>query len=436
MDHGNRRGQWHGVGDGELSIAELTSSDLSYPSRNGTVTISIAELTSSDLSYPSRNGTVTIAQQTFTLTQTAPSCGSSSVTLSPTSATFTGAGGTGTVSVTIPAGCAWDVLPNIHPDVSWLTIESPGVRVGPSTVTYTVAPNTTGNNRSHFHGFAGKSFQISQSAEDAADCSATLSPTTASVGDGATSGSVAVTIATGCAWTATSNASYITVTSGSSATGSGTVGYSVAANTTGTSRSGTVTIAEQTFTVTQSGVSCSATLSPTTASVGDGATSGSVAVTIATGCAWTATSNASYITVTSGSSGTGSGTVSYNVAANTTSTSRSGTLTIAGQSVTVTQAAPACTTPAAPTLLSASASSFQTAAFTWSAVSGATTYIIEAAKVPEGTVDLSWIVSGTSYTWTTGLSGRPGVTYSADVYARNSCGSSDRSNALIFTFPS
>ena len=130
---------------------------------SGTVSYSVAELTSSNPSYPSRTGTVTIAQQTFTITQTAPSCGSSSVTLSPaTGASFTGAGGTGAVSVTIPAGCAWDVLLNISN--TWITIQSPGVRVGPSTVTYTVAPNATGASRNHSLGFAGQPFMISQAA--------------------------------------------------------------------------------------------------------------------------------------------------------------------------------------------------------------------------------------------------------------------------------
>ena len=52
-------------------------------------------------------------------------------------------------------------------------------------------------------------------------------------------------------------------------------------------------------------------------------------------------SNASWMTVTSGASGSGPGTVAFSVAANT-GAARTGTLTIAGQTFTVTQAAP-CT---------------------------------------------------------------------------------------------
>ena len=75
----------------------------------------------------------------------------------------------------------------------------------------------------------------------------------------------------------------------------------------------------------------------------------SAAVTTASGCNWTGVSNStSWITVTNGSSGTGDGTVTYNVAARTQQTSRTGTLTIAGQTVTVTQSG-TCNYTLAPT---------------------------------------------------------------------------------------
>jgi len=123
------------------------------------VSYSVSQLTTEDPSYPSRNGSLTIAQQTFTVTQTAPTCGSSSVTLSPTTASFTGAGGTGTVAVTIPAGCAWDAF-----DGGFVTITSRSTDVGPGTVAYSVAPNTTGGSRNRSISLAGQPFMISQAA--------------------------------------------------------------------------------------------------------------------------------------------------------------------------------------------------------------------------------------------------------------------------------
>jgi hypothetical protein len=54
----------------------------------------------------------------------------------------------------------------------------------------------------------------------------------------------------------------------------------------------------------------------------------------------------SWITVTSGGSGTGNGTVNYTVASNNTTSALTGTLTVAGNTITVTEAAKAI--PAAP----------------------------------------------------------------------------------------
>ena len=134
----------------------LTVTDGASGTGSGTVSYSIDELATG-----TRNSSVTIAQQTFTVTQTVPSC-ASATTISPTSATFTGAGGTGSVAITVPDGCAYDVLPLLH--TPWIVIDSPGVRVGSSTATYTVTPNTTGNQRHHFFGFAGVTFELTQTA--------------------------------------------------------------------------------------------------------------------------------------------------------------------------------------------------------------------------------------------------------------------------------
>jgi len=60
----------------------------------------------------------------------------------------------------------------------------------------------------------------------------------------------------------------------------------------------------------------------------------------ATGCAWTAKSNDAFITITGGATGVDAGTVTFSVAANA-GVSRVGTMTIAGKTVTVTQAAAA-----------------------------------------------------------------------------------------------
>jgi len=97
-------------------------------------------------------------------------------------------------------------------------------------------------------------------------------------------------------------------------------------------------------------VPCTPTISPTSSNLTtSAAATGSVNVSVATGCAWTATSNATWITISAGAAGNGNGTVSYSVAANTGTTSRTGTLTIAGTTFTVTQAGAPCTFTILPT---------------------------------------------------------------------------------------
>ncbi len=170
---------------------------------------------------------------------------------------------------------------------------------------------------------------------DEISCTYSISPNSQSFGDISGIGSVSVTSPSDCNWTATSNDDWITVTSGDSGSGSGTIGYSVAANPNASSRTGTITIAGETFTVTQDGIACTYSISPTNQSFEDIDDSGNVSVTSPGDCGWTATSNDDWITVTSGDSGIGSGTVGYSVAANPDASSRTGTITIAGETFTV-----------------------------------------------------------------------------------------------------
>ena len=176
-------------------------------------------------------------------------------------------------------------------------------------------------------------------------CTYAISPTVNSFNSSGGVGSVNVTAAAGCSWTASSGATWIAITAGGSGSGNGTVAYSVAGNTTTSSRTGTMAIAGQTFTITQNGL-CSYAVSPASASFAASGGTGSATVTASAGCVWVSTSGASWISVNSGSAGTGNGNVTYSVGANTAAMQRTGTLTIAGQTLMVSQAAaPTDTTP-------------------------------------------------------------------------------------------
>jgi hypothetical protein len=172
--------------------------------------------------------------------------------------------------------------------------------------------------------------------QDNTVCTFVLSLISESFTSNGGTGNVSVTAQSSCTWTATSNDSWITITTGSNGTGNGTVNYSVSANTLTSQRTGSITIAGETFTVIQQGIICSFSIYPDSQSFDSTGGTGSVNITTQNGCSWTATSNDSWISITYGNNGTGNGTVNYSVSANTGS-ERIGTMTIAEQTLTVTQ---------------------------------------------------------------------------------------------------
>ena len=169
-------------------------------------------------------------------------------------------------------------------------------------------------------------------------CTYLLGATSAAPDATAQNLSVALTAsAATCAWTAASDSDWLVTTSGGSGTGSQTVAFSITANPSSAPRTGTLTIAGLAFTVTQAGAPCTYSLSASMLRSTAGGFIGSVAVAAPAGCAWTAASQTSWMIITSGASGSGSGTVTFTVAANSGGT-RNGTLTVAGSTVTVTEA--------------------------------------------------------------------------------------------------
>ncbi|KJU82724.1 secreted protein containing DUF1566 [Candidatus Magnetobacterium bavaricum] len=315
------------------SATSNASTWLTVSPASGTGTGSVTYTATANTSTTQRTGTLTIAGQTFTVTQDGQlSCTSS---ISPTSGTLPSAGGSGTVTVSVPnSACVWTVISND----SWLTI-SPTSGSGPGTVTYTALANTSASSKTATLMIAGQTFTVTQEGT----CGYTINPATKSFTSSGGTDTVSVTANSGCTWTAASNVSWITVSSGGSGTGNGAVSYTVAANTNTSSRTGSMTIAGQTFTVTQAGVSCGYTIDPTNKQFKYTGGTGSVNIATTNDCKWTAVSNDTWVTITSGSSGSGNATVNYSVAANT-GASRTGTMTIGGQTFTVSQGGQDCAT--------------------------------------------------------------------------------------------
>jgi hypothetical protein len=188
---------------------------------------------------------------------------------------------------------------------------------------------------------AGQTTRIVRTYKSNASAScASLSAASQSFPAGGGNGTVNVTAAANCNWTAISNSDWIVITSAGSSTGNGTVSYTAGNNATSISRSGTLTIAGQIFTVTQDAApvgNCSYSISPTEKKYKGRGITDSVAVTTTGSCSWQATSNVSWITISSGANGSGNGTVTFSIAPNPEPRKRKGTMTIAGQTFSVTQ---------------------------------------------------------------------------------------------------
>jgi regulation of enolase protein 1 (concanavalin A-like superfamily) len=195
----------------------------------------------------------------------------------------------------------------------------------------------------------------------------------------------------------------------------------VAANG-GGDRVGTVTVADQTFTVSQVGAPCTFTVSPAGQSVGGGAASTTFTVSTASYCSWTASVNDAWLSVSSGSSGTGSGTVTLAAAANS-GPARTGSGTIAGQAVTVSQAAAPCMPAISPAAQNVGADG-GTASTTltlgnwcsWTAASNASWITLTSASSGSGSATMSVSVAantGPARSGTATIAGQPFTVWQA-----------------------
>jgi all-beta uncharacterized protein/BACON domain-containing protein len=332
-----------GAEGGSGTISVTTNAACPWSAQSETAWISITSATSGTgpgtvafrvgaWDGPSRIGTLRIGEQVFSITQ-GNGC---HVNIDPESHSVASTGGSGTIAVTAAAGCEWTATSS----ASWITITGGGSRNGNGTIQFAVAP-TTGPARSATLTIAGRAFAINQSS----GCTFGITPESHSVASTGGSGTVAVTTAAECGWTATSSAPWITIASGSSGSGNGTVQFAVAP-TTGPARNGTLTIAGRPVAISQSS-GCTFGINPESHSVASTGGAGSVAVTTVPECGWTATSSAPWITIASGGTGSGNGTVQFAVAP-TTGPARSATLTIAGRSFLVSQGS-GCTFGISPT---------------------------------------------------------------------------------------
>jgi hypothetical protein len=276
-----------------------------------------------------RRGGVVLNEQRVEVTQAAADC---RFTLSDPSKSFGQSGGSGAFDVRASSSlCPWTAAT----DVPWITLRSGASGKGTAAVEFDVAA-MTGGPRSATITAAGLRFGVTQ----AAACSYTAAPRAQTVPTSGGVVTITVTTASDCPWTATSSDPWIGIAGPASFVGPGTVAFNVAAIS-GPARTGTVIVAGQPVTISQ-GAACSFGIAPDQYTAAN--TAGSVAVTITAppGCAWpSSASQTPWITLAAPGGASGTGVVQVTIGENT-GAARVGTATIAGRTLTVSQAGPPC----------------------------------------------------------------------------------------------
>jgi hypothetical protein len=336
----------------------------------------------------SRRGVIELNDQRANVTQAGADC---EMQLGESSASFTPAGGSGTIAVRASSAiCTWTAVS----DSNWITIRSGASGTGSSSVNFDVGA-ASGAPRTGTILVAGLRFAVTQSQS----CTYSVSPSSYSPGSGGGSTIVAVSTAAGCPWTAASNVPWATVVQGSTGTGPGAAQVLVE-GTNGPPRSGSVLVAGQLVTVTQ-GAGCNFAVDPLAHAFGAQGGTGSATIESAAGCAWTAASDSPWIALTGPTSGSGGGGISFTVAP-VTGPARSGSITVAGTQITVTQSA-GCMVSISPQSQQVDAAGGEVSVgvtagpgCAWTAVSGASwiTVASGASGSGDGTVKLA--VAGTS----------------------------------------
>jgi hypothetical protein len=218
------------------NAAWLTITGGASGTGNGTVNVTAA----ANAAAQTRSGTLTVAGRTFTVNQAAAAC---SYAISPASQSVVAGGGSGSSTVTAQTGCAWTAVSN----ASFITLTSGASGSGNGSAAFSIQANSATTQRTGTLTIAGRAFTVTQAG---AACSYAITPPNRTMGSGAATGSIGVTTAAGCAWTARSNAAWITTVSAGSGNGSAT--FAVLPNPGTAPRTGTITLATQTFTITQS----------------------------------------------------------------------------------------------------------------------------------------------------------------------------------------
>ncbi len=285
---------------------------------------------------PTRSGSITVAGQTFAVTQTGVD-----VTLSPMEKTLDWRANAFEVIVGALAETQWTPVP----EASWLSVVDSGHGYGDSTILVAAGENPSAATRVGTVAVGSKKVTVTQLGTT--DLTLELTPVEATASAVGAYGNIAVYGTPDATWEAVPSVEWITISSGATGAGNGNIKYIVMANPLLTEREGTIKVTmapgtgggtelEAVHRVRQGVIE--PVVVPTAVSFRASGGSTNVQLTVADNTQWTAKSSDSWIKVTSASSSAGSAKVWFDAAANPSTEGRTGTLTIAGKTVSVSQA--------------------------------------------------------------------------------------------------
>ena len=181
----------------------------------------------------------------------------------------------------------------------------------------------------------GSSATTNVTGPTASRCQAALTNSSSGFSAAGGTGSVKISVARECAWSATTPSPWIAITAGQQGQGDGTVSYKVAENGDPVNRSASIVVGDQHVDIGQQAAECRYTLSAPSQPLS--ATGGQATVDVRThsACGWTAAADAAWVSLTP-SSGKGDGVVRVDAAPNA-GNDRVVTLTVGTSRVTMTQ---------------------------------------------------------------------------------------------------
>ena len=132
----------------------ITITSATSGTGNGAINFLVRENPSS----APRQGTMTIAGKDFIVTQQGASAAACTVSVAPLFEVFEPGGGTGSLTVTAENQCAWQAVSSDD----WVVITSNCCGIGNGALSYSVAPNMTGESRTATISVAGRNLSIKQ----------------------------------------------------------------------------------------------------------------------------------------------------------------------------------------------------------------------------------------------------------------------------------